>query len=161
MIYCKPIPDENIISQLENSEQVLLLGCSLCANISYCIEKNIEMPMYNWFLNPKAVKNEIIRMENILASKKFEISKLVLLSLCFIRDSDQKKLLKKIKNIDTIITFSCEYGSKNILDIIDEKIIISAMKSNGFMRAAVEQHGGKIYVKKDKLYINNKKYEES
>ena len=161
MIYCKPIPDEKIISKLENSKKVLLLGCSLCANISYCIEKNIDMPMYNWILNPKAVKNEITRMENLLAKKNFEISTLVLLSLCFIRDNDLKKLLKEIKNVDTIITLSCEYGSKNISDIIDRKIkIVSAMNSSGFMRAAVEQKGAKIFVKKDKLYINNKKYEE-
>lgn len=160
MIYCKSIPDEDIFPQLENSKQVLLLGCSLCANISYCIEKNIEMPMYNWILNPKAVKNEIIRMRNLLVERNFEISTLVLLSLCFITDNDQKKLLKASKDIDTIITLSCEYGSKNISDIIDDKRIVSAMKSSGFMRATVEQKGGKIFVKKDKLYINNKKYEE-
>jgi hypothetical protein len=160
MIYCKPIPDEEILPQLENSKEILLLGCSLCANISYCIEKNIEMPMYNWLLNPKAVKNEINRLENILSGKNFEITTLVLLSLCFIRDTDQKKLLQAAENIDTIITLSCEYGSKNISDIIDGKIIVSAMKSSGFMRAAVEQKGGKLFVKKDRLYINNKKYEE-
>ena len=161
MIYCKPVSDEKIFAQLENSEKILLLGCSLCANISYCIEKNIEMPMYNWILNPKAVKNEINRMEKILTEKNFKVSTLVLLSLCFIRDNDLKKLLKEIKNVDTIITLSCEYGSKNISDIIDRKIkIVSAMNSSGFMRAAVEQKGAKIFVKKDKLYINNNKYEE-
>jgi len=160
MIYCKPIPDQDVFAQLESSENVLLLGCSLCANISYCIEKNIEMPMYNWILNPKAVKTEINRIENILNERNFNVSTLVLLSLCFIRDNDLKKLLKEIKNIDTIITLSCEYGSKNISDIIDEKKVISAMKSSGFMRAAVEQKGAKIFVRKDKLYINNKKYEE-
>jgi hypothetical protein len=116
--------------------------------------------MYNWLLNPKAVKNEINRLENILSGKNFEITTLVLLSLCFIRDTDQKKLLQAAENIDTIITLSCEYGSKNISDIIDGKIIVSAMKSSGFMRAAVEQKGGKLFVKKDRLYINNKKYEE-
>lgn len=159
MIYCKAISDEEIFSQLENSEQVLLLGCSLCANISYCIEKNIEMPMYNWFVNPKAVKNEITRMKNILTKKDLKINTLVLLSLCFIRDNDQKKLIRKSNDIDTIITFSCEIGAKNILDILDEKRVVNAMKSSGFMRAAVKQKGGKIFVKKDNLYINNKKYE--
>jgi len=160
MIYCKPISDDDILSQLENSEKILLLGCSLCANISYCIEKDIEMPIYNWILNPKAVKNEIDRLEKILSRENFEVTTLVLLSLCFIRDSDQKKLLQAAENIDTIITLSCEYGAKNISDIIDNKKIVSAMKSSGFMRAAVEQKGGKLFVKKDKLYINNKKYEE-
>jgi hypothetical protein len=159
LIYCKAISDEEIFSQLENSEQVLLLGCSLCANISYCIEKNIEMPMYNWFVNPKAVKNEITRMKNILTKKDLKINTLVLLSLCFIRDNDQKKLIRKSNDIDTIITFSCEIGAKNILDILDEKRVVNAMKSSGFMRAAVKQKGGKIFVKKDNLYINNKKYE--
>lgn len=160
MIYCKPIPDKEIILQLENSKDILFLGCSLCANISYCIEKNIEMPMYNWVLNPKAVKKEINRLDDILSRENFKVTTLVLLSLCFIRDTDKKKLLQAAENIDTIITLSCEYGSKNISDIIDNKKIVSAMKSSGFMRAAVEQKGGKLFVRKDKLYINNRKYEE-
>ncbi len=160
MIHCRAISDEKLLSQLTESNKILLLGCSLCANISYCIEKDIEMPMYNWLLNPAAVKKEMKRMKKILEAGGYSVSELVILSLCFIRDVDQKKLLRSGELTDTIITLSCEYGKKNIEDILVNKNIICAMHAEGYMRASVEQDGLKLKVRKDKLYINNKKYEE-
>lgn len=160
MIHCRAISDEKLLSQLTESKSILLLGCSLCANISYCIEKDIEMPMYNWLLNPAAVKKEMKRIRKILEDEGYSVSELVILSLCFIRDVDQKKLLRAGEATDTIITLSCEYGKKNIEDILEYKNIVCAMHAEGYMRASVEQDGLKLKVRKDKLYINNKKYEE-
>jgi hypothetical protein len=151
-------------------KKVFLLGCSLCANISYCIHHQLQSPIYSvensgrnlgvLALSVGAVnlKDEIKRLKRILAEKGVQTGSAILTSLCFVTREQEQKVIRKTDEYETVVTLSCEHGRQNVGDFLKEKRVAGAMKNKGFMHATVDQSGLTYQFDKDRLYINNKKY---
>ena len=158
MVYCQPKPDETVLKEIGNSKKVFLMGCSLCANISYCVHNKLQSPIFYKFEGPNNVKNEIKRMKKILEAKGVMTGTDTMMSLCFVTSKQVRQVAQKTKEYDTVVTFSCDVGRQNLQDILEDKHVAGAMKTRGLMRAVVDQHGLTFHFIKDKLYINKKKY---
>jgi len=158
MLYCEPKTDKALLGELDGSKKVLLLGCSLCANISYCIHNQMESPMFQGLEVAVNVKRESKRLKQVLAEKGIQSESATLISLCCISRKDVLKVIRKSKECDTVATLSCEFGRRNAEDYLNGKRVVGAMKNRGLMRTIVDQKGLTISFVKDKLYINNKKY---
>jgi hypothetical protein len=170
MIYCEPKSDEALLSEIAGSKKVFLLGCSLCANISYCVHNRLQSPIYSFdnvdqnlgiaALIEGAVnlKHEIKRLKQVLAEQGVLTGSATLPSLCCIRREHQQAVIQKTDEYETVVTLSCENGSQNVEDFLKEKRVVGAMKNKGLMRATVDQDGLTLRFDQDRLYINNKKY---
>ena len=170
MIYCEPKTDHDLLTEIAGSKKVFLLGCSLCANISYCIHHQLQSPIYSvensgrnlgvLALSVGAVnlKDEIKRLKRILAEKGVQTGSAILTSLCFVTREQEQKVIRKTDEYETVVTLSCEHGRQNVGDFLKEKRVAGAMKNKGFMHATVDQNELTFRFVKDRLYINNKKY---
>jgi hypothetical protein len=158
MVYCQPKPDATLLKEIGDSKKVFLLGCSLCANISYCVHNKLQSPIFYKFEGPNNVKAEIKRIKKILEAKDVKTGSDTMMSLCFVTSKQVQQVARKTKEYDTVVTFSCDVGRRNVGDFLKEKIVTGAMKTRGLMRAIVDQHGLTFHFVKDRLYINNKKY---
>lgn len=155
MIYCEPVSDEALGSELQGADKVLMLGCSLCANISYCIANNMETPVYSGLGGAVNTKREIKRLRTLLADQGIRSSSMVLLSLCFLTNGNRRRIARKSAGYPVMLTLSCESGKKNIEEVLPGKRVVSTMKSRGFMRSLVDARGLTYEIEKDHLYINN------
>jgi hypothetical protein len=158
MIYCEPKTDEVLLGEIGDSKKVFLLGCSLCANISYCIHNHMQTPMYQGLEACINVKREAKRLKQVLAEQGVQTGSATLISLCCISSKDVKKVTRKSAEYDTVVTLSCEFGRRNTEDYLQKKRVVGAMKNRGLMRTIVDQKGLTIRFVKDRLYVNNKKY---
>lgn len=158
MVYCKPKPDEALLKEIGDSKKVFLLGCSLCANISYCVHNQLQSPIFYKLEGPNNVKAEIKRVKKILETKGVKTGSDTMMSLCFITRKQAQQVIRKTKEYETVVSLSCDVGRQNLQDILEDKHVAGAMKTRGLMRAVVDQHGLTFHFIKDKLYINKKKY---
>jgi len=97
MIYCEPKPDAALLAEIAGSKEVFLLGCSLCANISYCIHNHLESPIFSLEnVDPNLgiaallegavnLKDEINRLKQVLAEQGIHTGAAALPSLCCMR----------------------------------------------------------------------------
>jgi hypothetical protein len=157
MIYCEPKPDEVLLGELAGSREVFLLGCSLCANISYCIHNGLQSPIYRG-LDAVNVKREIKRLKEVLARQGVHCGSATLVSLCLVTTEQQAKVIRKTTGAETVVTLSCEFGRRNTQDYLKDKRVACAMKNKGLMRATVNQKRLTLRLDRDRLYINNKRY---
>ena len=158
MIYCEPKTDKALLDEIGESKNLFLLGCSLCANISYCIHNQMQSPMYQGLEACVNVKAEEKRLKKVLAEQGIHAESATLISMCCISRGDVAKVIRKTKGCDAVVTLSCEFGRRNTEDYLSGKRVVGAMKNRGLMRTIVDQKGLTIRFVKDKLYINNKKY---
>jgi hypothetical protein len=170
MIYCEPKPDEAILGEVAGSKKVFLLGCSLCANISYCVHNRLHSPIYSFDnvdqnLGLAAViegavnlKHEIKRLKQVLSEQGVHTGSVALPSLCCIRREHQQAVIRATDEYETVVTLSCENGSQNVEDFLKGKRVVGAMKNKGLMRSTMDQDGLTFRFDQDRLYINNKKY---
>jgi len=161
MLYCEPKSDETLLQELDGSKKVFLLGCSLCANISYCIHNQMESPMFQGLEMAVNVKREMERLKKVLAERGVEAASATIISLCCISRGDVAKVIKKSRGCDAVATLSCEFGRRNTEDYLNGKRVVGAMRNRGLMRTIVDQKGLTISFVKDKLYINNEKFSGS
>jgi hypothetical protein len=134
MIYCEPKSDEALLHEMDGSKKVFLLGCSLCANISYCIHNKLQTSMYQGLEAPIIVKREMTRLKQVLAEKGIQACSTRLISLCFISRKDVLKVIRKSKDCDAVAILSCEFGRRNTEDYLNGKRVVGAMKNRGLMR---------------------------
>lgn len=160
MIYCEPKTDDTILGEIGEVKSVFLLGCALCANISYCIHNKFQTPMYKGLEAPINVKREMKRLKQVLAERGVHSDSATLISLCCISDKDVKKVIRKTDQFETVATLSCEFGRRNTEEYLNGKHVVTTMENKGLMRTIVDQHGLTISFVKEKLYINNKKYSD-
>jgi hypothetical protein len=158
MIYCEPKTDRDILAELDGSKKVLLLGCSLCSNISYCIHNQMKSPMFQGLDVAVNTKREATRLRQLMSKKGIQSDSMTLMALCCISTKDVKKVIKKSEDCDTIATLSCEFGRKNTEEYSKGKSVVGTMRNKGFMRTIVDQKGLTISFLKDTLYVNDKKY---
>jgi len=158
MIYCEPKTDDTILGEIGEVKSVFLLGCSLCANISYCIHNKFQTPMYKGLEAAINVKREMKRLKQLLAERGIRSGSATLISLCCISGKDVKKVIQKTEQYEALATLSCEFGRRNTEEYLNGKHVVTTMENKGLMRTIVDQHGLTISFVKEKLYINNKKY---
>jgi hypothetical protein len=158
MIYCEPKTDKALLAELDGSKKVLLLGCSLCSNISYCIHNQMKTPMFQGLDVAVNTKREAKRLKQLMSEKGIQSDSMTLIALCCISTKDVKKVIRKSKGFDTIATLSCEFGRRNTEEYAEGKRLVGTMRNKGLMRAIVDKKGLTISFVKDTLYINDKKY---
>jgi hypothetical protein len=112
MIYCEPKTDKDLLEELDGSKKVFLLGCTLCANISYCIHNEMKSPMFQGLEVAVNTKREAKRLKQLMMEKGIQSDSATLIALCCIATKDVKKVLKKTEGCDAIATLSCEFGRR-------------------------------------------------
>ena len=158
MIYCEPKPDEAILAEIAGSKKVFLLGCSVCANFSYCVQNGLESPAWAGLKGAVNVKQEIIRLKEVLSKRGIRTGTGTILALCFVTKEKREKFLERTRDYETVVTLSCEVGKRNAEGFLKGKNVVGAMTNKGFMRAIVDKDGITYRFEKDELYINNTKY---
>jgi hypothetical protein len=158
MIYCEPKSDTELQTELQDVRSVFLAGCSLCANISYCIHGKLNAPMYSLFSGAGNTKRELKRLRDLFEQAGVEPRTRLLFCLCFLTRWQQNALRRKAAQCEKVLTLSCEYGRANVQACVGVKEVISAMRNKGFMRSSGILKGLSVYINPHELYINNKKY---
>ena len=158
MIYSEPKSDEALLGEIAGSKKVFLLGCSLCANFSYCIRDGLESPAWAGLKGAVNVKKEVGRLKHVLAEHGVPTGSVTMLALCLLTKEKRLKVIRKTDEYDTVVTLSCEIGRQNLADILEDKRVVGAMTNKGFMRAIVDKDGFTYRFEKDRLWINNKQY---
>ena len=133
MIYCELRSDTDIFNDLEKEKRVFLLGCPVCANMSLYIQKAAEdSPVLT--LTPtgfKAVsmREEVDRLTQLLNGKGLDVDSWVgkypIVALCVPDERNRKKILKKCKDFETVITLCCDAGKKSVEGMLPGKRIIA------------------------------------
>lgn len=158
MIYCEPIPDDLLDKELLGTRSSFIVGCSLCANIGYCISNRLRTPVYTAASGAINTKNELKRLSARLSASGFHTDTHTLLSLCFLTKGQRRLIRRKAHAFETVVALSCDIGRQNLAEILPGKHVIAAMKNKGFMRSAVYPKGLSLYIDPDRLYINNTPY---
>jgi hypothetical protein len=161
-VYCKPKTDEVLLRELGDAESLLLLGCPICANLSYAILKNDDdspcMKITFRGGKPQYVTKEVSRVSSLLQDKGKTVKEQVLNfpgGLCSLNDKDMKKFRGKAADTSTIVTFSCELGKEHMESRFPGKTVIGAMNAVGIFGAPIRQKLNRIYVDRDKANIKN------
>ena len=158
MIYCEPKPDEVVLDAVAGSRQVFLLGCSLCANVGYCLHDQLRSPIFQGLAFAVNVKKEVARLKHILAERGVRTASATLVALCFVTKKDRQKIIRKTDGSDAVLTLCCDYGRQNVEEFLPGKRVTGTMTNKGFMRAIVDQDGLTFRFDKDRLYINGRRY---
>ena len=158
MIYCEPKSDETILGEIAGSKKVFLLGCSLCANVGYCLHHELQSPIFQGLEVAVNVKNEARRLKRILADRGVQTASATFVALCFLSKQDQRKIVRKTEGYDGVLTLCCDFGRDNVGEFLDGKRVAGTMTKKGFLRAVVDRDGLTFRFDKDRLYLNNRKY---
>jgi len=158
MIYCEPKTDETLLGEIAGSKRVFLLGCSLCANVGYCLHNNLQAPIFQGLEVAVNVKAEARRLKRILAERGVQTASSTLIALCFLTKHDRQKIIRKTEGYDGVLTLCCDFGTQNVEGFLDGKRVVGAMTKKGFLRAVVDQKGLTFRFDRERLYINGKKY---
>jgi len=162
-VYCEARTDIDVLDEIGDAKRILLVGCAMCANMSYAIHK--ELPMYKFTLTGvKALctADEMHRMARLLAQEGLQVDSWLPsfpTGLCTLAEGARNKLSNKCRDIDTIITLSCETGTKNVEDISGSKKVLGAMNARGLVTAVVKRKMGKVFLDKQKVYIKKFAFE--
>lgn len=156
-VYCEPRTDTDVLDEIGDAKRILLVGCAMCANMSYAMHK--ELPMYKFTVTGiKAVctTDEIHRMAHLLAQEGLHVDSWLPsfpTGLCALDEGARKKLSNRCRDIDTIITLSCETGTKNVEDILGAKKVVGAMNARGLVTAVLKRKMGKVFLDKQTVHI--------
>lgn len=162
-IYCVPKTDEVLFGEIGDEQSVLLVGCPICSNYSYCIQTKTDMPLFKLSLSgskPVYVSNEVDRVSSLLQQKEKKVEQQVFNipnALCGIDQKASKKVKKKAKNKDSIVTFSCDLGKERMEKLFPNIKVISAMNTVGIFGAPTIRKLNKFYL--DHNDVNIKKFE--
>jgi hypothetical protein len=161
-VYCKPKTDEALRSEIGEVQSVLLVGCPICSNLSYCIQKKEDAPFTKFSLKggiPLFVTNEVDRVSSWLEQEGKTVEKHVFNfpgGLCAANeDKVAGKMREKSENISTIVTFSCELGKDNIQRLFPDKEVIGGMNAVGIFGAPISRKLNKMYMDHDKTNIKS------
>lgn len=138
MVYTEPMTVEQIIQLMEKnnnlgiSKDILIVGCSVCANISCSYYAGTTEPAMSLFLKPLAIEKEIEIISSELKKKYDSVDSINIKGLCGISEKSKTKILAKANDADTIIVMSCPGGFKAVERYIDNKKLIMGMNVKGF-----------------------------
>jgi hypothetical protein len=146
MIYCESCSDAKIVKDLKGTKSVILVGCPGCANSClYLRNAPADSAMMTLSLNgfnAVSMQSEMDRLEHLLSGKGLKVGssmgKYPTGILCIPDKRGRDKIIKNCKDYDTIITLSCDGGTKSVSKILKGKKIIPAMKAGGIMSALMK-----------------------
>lgn len=156
-VYCEPRTDEEILDETGDAEHILLVGCPSCANISYCIHKELPIAKFTpTGIKAVCMKDEIDRISRLFAEKGLLVNSWLPnlpTGMCILDEKARRKLPNICQEIDTIVTLCCETGKKNVEDIVKGKKVIGGMSAKGLLSAVTKRKMVKIFVDKDTISI--------
>jgi len=161
-VYCKPKTDDILLGEIADANNLLLVGCPICSNLSYNLQQEEDdLPCMKMTLKggkPIYVTKEIDRMLSLLQERGKTVKKHVFNfpgGLCGFNDKDVKKFRPKTEKSGTIVTFSCELGRERMETVFPEKMVIGAMNAVGIFGAPINQKLNRFYLDRDKTNIKS------
>ena len=160
-VYCVPKTDEVLIGDIGDARRILLIGCPACANISYSIHRQGDGPILRFTLTgikPVCVRDEARRISHLLAQGGASVDSWLPNApgaVCVLDESARKKLLKKGRDSDAVITLSCESGKENAKSIFPDKKVVCAMNAKGILRGVMTRRLNNIYIDKQTIGVLN------
>ncbi len=146
MIYSESCSDTEILNDLEGSNRVFLLGCPACANACLYLQKALEdSAMFT--LTPTGYKavsmiDEVGRLKQLFGGKgmavDYWVAKYPTVALCVLDEHARKKIAIKCQGFDTLVTLSCDAGTKSVQSVLPGKRVIGAMQAKGILTAKLK-----------------------
>ncbi len=163
MIYSELCSETDILNDLGEAKRVFLIGCPACANASLYIQKAAENTAM-LILTPSgyravSMEEEVDRLTHVLTDKGLDvdswIGKYPTVALCLLDEGTRKKLSKKIKDFETVITLCCDAGTNSVKGILSGKRVIAAMNARGITTAVTKSKMmfTKLYVDKSTVDV--------
>lgn len=164
MIYCEQPSDTDILNDLKERGKVIVLGCPVCADMSLYIQKATQnTPVLT--LTPTGFKaismrDEVNRLTQFLKGKGLDVASWVgkypVIALCVPDERNRKKIIKKCKDFEKIITLCCEAGKKPVESILHGKKVIAGMNAIGIVNASLKSKivYAKLYIDKNTVHIS-------
>ena len=166
-VYCKPKIEEILLGEIGDAQNLLLVGCPICSNLSYAIQQDEDdSPCMTITLKggkPHYVTKEVNRILSLLQERGKSVKKQVFNwpgGLCSLNDKDMKKFRGKTEDRSTIVTFSCELGEENMRNRFPDNQVIGAMNAAGIFGAPISQKLNRFYLDRDKANIKSIKLAE-
>jgi hypothetical protein len=160
-VYCKPKTDEVLLGEIGDAQNLLLVGCPICANMSYGIQRGDGSPCMRLTLKggkPLHVTKEVDRILFLLQEKERTAKKHVFNfpgGLCAFNDKRVKQFRPKTEDISTIVTFSCELGKERMETVFPDKQVIGAMNAVGIFGAPINHKLNKLFLDHEKTNIKS------
>lgn len=152
MVYTEPITAEELIQHIEKkndinvTEDILIVGCSVCANISCSYYQGAKEPAMSLLLKPLAIEKEIEKISSELKQKYNSVDSINIKGLCGISTRSERKIMQKVKDADTIIIMSCPGGFKAVESYLDNQKLIMGMRVKGFKSPKIKLKAKGVYV---------------
>jgi hypothetical protein len=159
MIYSKMRSDTDIFKEINSKTKVFFLGCPICANTSLYIDKGSDGSAMIFGLKPVSMSKELKRLKGVANNDKIKSDSWVgsygLIALCALNESNRKKIIKKTKNFDVVVTLCCDAGKDSIQEILPEKKVIKGMNSKGIAMGILKNEFGllKQFIDKETVKI--------
>lgn len=144
MIHTEPIKIETLIQRIEDknslgiTENILIVGCGICANISCSTNRGGTEPGMSLTFKPLAIEAEIKEVGSKLKEKYNSVESMTIKGLCTLNAGSERKIKAKAKDADTIIVMSCPSGMKAIETYFDDKKLIMGMRVKGFQASRIK-----------------------
>ena len=151
MIYTEPVTVEELIQRIEKknnlgiTKNILIAGCSICANISCSFYRGGTEPAMSLFLKPVAIEKEIEWISSKLKEKYNSVDSVTIMGLCGAGARTMRKITSKAKDADTIIVMSCPGGFKAVESYLDHRKLIMGMRVKGFKALRMKFKANGIY----------------
>jgi hypothetical protein len=146
MIYSESRSDTELLNDLEEANRVFLLGCPACANACLYLQ-NASEDTAMFTLTPTGYKavsmiDEVGRLKQLLYGKGLDVdswvAKYPTVALCVLDEHARKKIVVKCQGFDTIVTLSCDAGTKSVQSVLPGKRVIGAMQAKGILTAKLK-----------------------
>lgn len=144
MIHTETITIDKIIQRIEDkndlgiTENILIVGCAICANISCGSNRGGTEPTMSLLLRPIPLEAEIEMISSELRKKYNSVDFMTVKGLCSTNARTKRKMMAKAKDADTIIVMSCPSGIKAVESYLDDKKLILGMQVKGFQTAGIK-----------------------
>lgn len=102
---------------------------------------------------------ELDRLKDLFSGKELDVDSWVgkcpTVALCVLDESTRKKILKKCRDFETVITLCCDAGKKSVEGILRGKRVIAGMDAKGIVNAMSNSKMGifKLYIDKSTVNI--------
>ena len=145
MIYTEPVTVEELIQRIEKknnlgiTKDILIAGCSICANISCSFYRGERAEPL------KYGHRKIERISSKLKEKYNTVDSVTIMGLCGAGARTVRKIASKAKDADTIIVMSCPGGFKAVESYLDNRKLIMGMRVKGFKALRMKFKADGIY----------------
>jgi hypothetical protein len=148
-IYSITRPDDDIINDIKNSKKVLLVGCPLCANLMYSLQKKLPITKLGITgIRPIGMENEMKRISKVLKNRGYKTKAWVPMfpvgvccGLNAITTLPVK--LRNVSSTDIVVALCCEVGAYRLQSLFPSKKVVIAMNAGGIIRVTTKKVRGK------------------